>query len=119
MSDDAKNGAGLTDGWVMPEPVFRSSDGKVIGRQNAGDEAVTKIPPMTSASAAEIANEPNVADAPALNRVKAKPIAAKNSGGCLQVVFSIAGIISLLILILIVTAVYFIFYYRPAPVGIF
>ena len=103
------------DAWVMPEPVFRRSDG-FTPRRLAGNEDETVTPDHitvtenpAAAEVAEdilpIAEQPDISEAPALETA-ADVSEPKRSGGFLRLLLLVLGIAGVAVVIgVIVTAV--------------
>ena len=103
------------DAWVMPEPVFRRSDG-FTPRKSAGNEDETVTPdhittPETlgSVEGAEevppIAEQPDISEAPGLETAADVP-ERKRSGSFLRLLLLVLGIAGVAVVIgVIVTAI--------------
>src|SRR5687767_7993334 len=111
MSDEAtpkdQNGE-----WVMPEPVFRSSEGRTPGAKSeaATDEIELEIPPGEETPTDD--DQAEVFDETSMNHVRAipsKPVEPKG-GGCAKSAFLTFGIIAFVVIAVIAAAIYFLFY---------
>lgn len=103
------------DAWVMPEPVFRQSDG-FTPRKASGNEDETVTPDHVTTPEADtqpgavegaplIAEQPDISEAPSLDTSSAVS-APKKSGSFLRLLLLILGIAGVAVVIgVIVTAV--------------
>lgn len=100
------------EGWIMPDPVFRSSQGydPRKGREFQEEDLPDKEPDETDTDELPAAdNEQKV-------RAKAETV---NKGGCLSTVAFFVGIISLSIAIILGLLLYFLYFYVPPPPATF
>ena len=106
------------DEWSMPEPVFRVSEGHTPKRPVAvfeGDEHETE-----AANIDEPAEpQPDISDEIATAITEEMPIYKPKSRGCAKNFLFIIGLIGAIAAALIILAVYFLFYFRPAETGSF
>ena len=117
-------------GWVMPEPVFRSSEGRSPKPLTAlpADEMDTEMPNLdpldiTLDATDEFANaETDEIVAPPVPDVQ-PPVPPttppKKKGGCAKNVVFVLGGIGVFAAAAIIALVYFLFYARPADSGTF
>jgi hypothetical protein len=112
-------------GWVMPEPVFRSSEGHTpksasIGGQEEVDTDVPALDPMdiTLDASDELANaETDEIAAPVPAAIA--PPQASNKSGCAKNVVVILSVIGFIAAAVVVAVVYYLFYFRPADTSTF
>ena len=133
MSEDSKTTEEMPSGeWVMPEPVFRTTDGQTPvnlhnteiqdepGFSNAVTAETEVLPPPGEESV-----EPGFRDAPTIETkgpakdpepVKVKAAAAKpaKKGGCAKSFFSTVLVIAIAVIAIVGALVYYFFYYHPA-----
>ena len=119
MSDAPKSDDKSSDGWVMPEPVYRSTPGHTPNSIHQTD------------SADDITTQPGFADednidslAPELVQSEeppaAKPVTvnaappAKKKGGCARSFLTVVSLITLAVLGVVIAVIYFLFYYKTA-----
>ena len=123
----------------MPDPVFRSSEGrtpKSVKDYVDPDEVDTAAPDFTEADTDEFDTEPVSQDeidtetpdgetdeivAESGEEVElpspvraAPPKPPKSAGGCARSVVTLFGVTAFVVLAIVFTAVYFLFYYTPA-----
>lgn len=136
MANEPKSNSGE---WQMPEPIFRSSEGrtpKLARKHGHEDEVDTLSPDFSEADTDEIdVDAPNQDEIdtetpepvgeeipvapvyeeqpPSRNSVKAVA-AEKQAGGCLKTISMIVGTIALSIIVLLIALIYLGFYYQPA-----
>ncbi len=115
MSDEQKS-QDKNDGWTMPEPVFRSSDG-YRPKSVAGDEDDTLETEVDESEGNDGSTDP---DRPPANIVRAAPeVIAKPERGCAKSFLLIMIVMVLAALAVIVAAVYLLFYFKPSEGGTF
>ena len=136
--DDEPEDAVTSADWVMPEPVFRSSEGHTPRRApeanfsddmpteiaNKDDSAFARPVPASEADTAEIETDTDddKAEAPAASETSTDtPKAAQpnQKGGCAKSFLFIVSMIGLTVAAVIIALIYFLFYYRPAETGTF
>jgi hypothetical protein len=114
MTDESKKPE-PEDGWVMPEPVFRSSKGysplkEKVAEEDIPTETADKIPDEADTDELPVAEE----------KQHVRPITPrKKKNGCLGTVAFFVGIISLSIAIILALLVYFLYFYVSEPTGVF
>lgn len=138
MSEDSRTTEEMPSGeWVMPEPVFRTTEGQKplsLHETEIQDGVPTVEPGFSNAVTAETEVlpppseepvEPGFRDAPTIETkglikepepVKVKAAAAKptKKGGCAKSFFSTVLVIAIAVIAIIAALVYYFFYYRPA-----
>lgn len=100
--------------WVMPEPIFRSTEGHTPGAGRSpfeGDEHDTASPDEDVDAFAETLPNINPAEPQRANVKAAQP---KKSGGCLQSLVLIIGFVGLSAAVIVAALVYLVVYYRPS-----
>lgn len=110
---DGKQQPDTDDGWVMPEPVFRSSRGY---NPLKGVEAESDIPTETADKILVDAETDEHPPKEEKQHVRPKT-PAKKKGGCLSTVAFFVGIICLSIAIILAALLYFLYFYVPEPTG--
>jgi len=124
--------------WVMPKPVFRSSEGHTPKRApetdfsddmpteiaNKDDSAFAKPVPASEADTAEIETDTDddkagAPAAPKTSTVTPKAAEPSKKGGCAKSFLFIVSMIGLAVAGIIIALIYFLFYYRPAETGTF
>ena len=144
---DEPNGQSTNDddrvgsSWVMPQPVFRSSEGVTPKNRADISEDATEVAnvPDISEEPTEVANiedmsdlpteAANVADpaanashqheTPTAERIRVIPPQTKTSkGGCALSALAIVGLIAVAVVGIALALVYY-YYYYSAPVGAF
>ncbi|CAN5364528.1 hypothetical protein BH10ACI3_BH10ACI3_04180 [soil metagenome] len=125
MSDETKPeeqtgelAAPAADGWTMPDPVFRSTEGHTPGNKAAafeGDEHETESANSDDVDLDETLKDINIAPAKAATGENTvRPLAPKKKGGCAQSFLFILGVVGFGAIAIIAAVVYFLFYYRAA-----
>ncbi|MFM9905136.1 MAG: hypothetical protein ACKVQJ_11270 [Pyrinomonadaceae bacterium] len=131
MSDESESNEKPVNGeWAMPEPIFRTTDGRTpssLHETVPADETPTApgfrdaitvetegLPP---ASAEERDNGTAPISAEPV-KVKAAPAKSKR-GGCAKTFLVILSLIGIVAIALIIAVVYFLVYFRPAETGTF
>lgn len=132
MANEPKSNSGE---WQMPEPIFRSSEGrtpKPARRFDDTEEVDTLSPDFSEADTDEIdvdspnqdeidtetpeSEEPKSAvyeeQPPARNAVRA--VAEKEAGGCMKTITLIVGTITISLIAVIIAVIYFGFFYQPS-----
>ena len=122
-----------SDAWVMPKPVFRSTEGHTPATAKSAFEAddipteiankedsafpipQSQITPETASGPAPDVTEPNADDVDT-EEPHATP---KTRGGCASSFLFILSMIGLVAAAIIIALFYFLFYYRPAETGTF
>lgn len=116
MSDEP-NPIEKTDGWQLPEPVYRTSEGHTpkappaeeVDTETPDDEFAKTLPaPVLSDEAAAAITE----EMPAYQRAPEPP--QKPKSGCFRSAILIVGVIALFALSIVIALIYFLFYFRPA-----
>lgn len=108
--------------WKMPEPEFRTSEGRTLGRVA---DSIADDPTEPGFSDPQIGNENdplgvNAAPAPANDQSKVPTQGkVKKKSGCGRVVAWILALILLVVAIVVGLLIYFIYFYRPAETGNF
>ena len=112
MSDEQDQKNGEIAAWSMPEPVFRSSEGKPARKEAMVDpqEDVPTEPGFTD-------DEEDTLVLPRTETAPERPIAKK--GGCLRMILSAFGLIGFLVLLVLGLLIYLLVFYRPADTGTF
>lgn len=110
---DGKQQPDTDDGWVMPEPVFRSSKGYNPLKGNDVEEDILTETADEASTETETVEQP-VHDEKQHVRPKAP---AYKKGGCLSTVAFFVGIICLSIAIILAALLYFLYFYVPEPTG--
>ena len=100
--------------WVMPEPLFRTSEGRTPGASEPafdGDEHDTESPNDDANDFAETLPDikPEVAESASVN---AAP--QKKAGGCFQSIVVMAGVVGLSVAAIVIALIYFLFYWQTA-----
>lgn len=98
--------------WVMPEPVFRTSEGRTPGSSEPifeGDEHDTESPDDETNEFAETLSDIEPATA---EPVVVKAAEQKKTGGCFQTILVMFGVVGLSIILFIAVVVYFAFYWH-------
>jgi hypothetical protein len=113
---DERERSNDNDGWVMPEPVFRSSKG--YDPRKGMEDTESDIPAEKADSGPVEADTDELPAADEKQNVRPKPPAEKKSG-CLSTAAFFIGIISLSIAIILAALVYFLYYYVPPDSGNF
>ena len=105
-------------GWVMPEPVYRSSPGRTPKTAAIDPESdiETEMPnsdqlDITLDQSEDLSNA-ETEEIPAV--VRAAPIDKKKKGGCAKSFLFIIATIGIIAAALLLAVGYFLFYYRPA-----
>ncbi|MEO6051968.1 MAG: hypothetical protein ABIP78_11645 [Pyrinomonadaceae bacterium] len=104
--------------WSMPEPVFRTSEGNTPKSPVAvfeGDEYETEA--ANTDEPAEPSSD--ISDEIAIAITDEMPVYKPKSRGCAKNFLFIIGLIGVIAAALIILAVYFLFYFRPAETGSF
>ena len=145
MSEESKKTDEMPSGeWVMPEPVFRTTEGQTpisLHETVIADDVPTVEPGFREADtleteglpptdedilpAIEDSVEPGFRDAPTIEtrgiladiepvKVKAAPAKPQKKSGCAKSFFSVVLVISIIALAIIAALVYYFFYYRPS-----
>lgn len=100
--------------WVMPEPVFRTSEGRTPGSSEPnfeGDEHDTESPNDEASDFA--ATLPDIK--PELSEpLEEKAAQQKNAGGCFQSILVMFSVVSLSIAAIAIALIYFLFYWRTS-----
>jgi hypothetical protein len=123
MSDEPKLDL-PSDGWVMPEPVYRSTPGRSPGEihqtENTGDDTTqpgfidqdnidTLAPDFVEAE-----------ETPAAAPVKVTPATPKpKKSGCARSFFTVVSVIVLAAIGIVIALIYFLFYYKSADTSTF
>ena len=121
----------------MPEVVFRTSEGRTpkslrnaidpdeIDTQSPDSDQIdpdlidTAIPNLDN-SAEKQPDAPDTRDDPPANTVRAAPVKVLEAKrGCAKSFLFILGLIGFLAAAIIITAIYFLFYFRPPETGTF
>lgn len=123
MSDEANNGKDAAEEWVMPAPIFRSSEGYTpktasldpqedvptepgLGGEDTDDEIV--VSPSEEVKGGETPAQ----SVHASTKIRIRH--HKKKGGCAKVFGVIAGTIALSIFAIIAAVVYFLVFYKSA-----
>lgn len=117
MSDDKEKGTPQENTWKMPDPVFRSSQGKGPKPVLTDQEDVPTEPGFS-----EMQTEEDLAipDGPQSVRPSTKVrVRTKKKGGCARTFLTIIGLIAVLAIALVSALIYFLFYYRPTDTATF
>ena len=125
MSDKPQSDDKTLDGWVMPEPVFRTTPGHTPKSVHLTDPA-DEIPTAPGFSDDEDTIDTLVpgfvdvaetaADAPI--KVTAAPPKPKKSG-CARSFLTVVSLVALAIIGVVAALVYFLFYYKATDTGTF
>lgn len=118
MSDETKPNGENGNGWKMPEPVFRSSEGRKPGELPPDPQG--DIP--TEPGFTEDDPEPQAPEARQSVRAKADDRTerhVKKKRGCARTFVMIVGTVTILALSIIVGLIYFLFFYRPVDTTTF
>ena len=108
--------------WVMPEPIFRSSEGFTPG---AKSEAVTdemETEPSAAEDAPTLDEQTEIFDETAMNHVRAapaKPVVETKGGGCAKSAMMTFAFIAFVTVAILTAAIYFLFYYGRTDSGTF
>lgn len=111
--------------WTMPEPIFRSSEGRTLGGKVDPQAADAETSPeaVAASSTAQAPTDPMagtmVFDETAMNAVRpapAKPVDAKG-GGCAQSALMTFLTIGIIALGIIAAAIYFFYDWAPRSNG--
>ena len=108
--------------WVMPEPIFRSSEGRTPGAKSEADtdEMETETP-----ATVEVQTDDELADVfdeTAMNHVRAapaKPVVEAKSGGCFQNALMTFLMVSIVAIGIVAAAIYYFFYSGSSGNGTF
>jgi hypothetical protein len=120
MSDLPKPESEPGGEWKMPEPTFRTSEGRTPGTASpAMDDEPTE--PGFSGAASANANDPLGvnADVPEAAAAPVQPVVAAKRGGCRRAMTWLLAVILLSIAIVSGLLIYLIYFYRPADTGNF
>lgn len=103
------------DAWVMPEPIFRSTEGHTPKRSTdlRGAEEVDTLETDVTETDAPAVPFP---DGSSLANPVEPP---KKKGGCFRSLLFIVGTIALFAAAIIIALIYFLFYARPVDTGTF
>ncbi len=107
------------DGWVMPEPVYRSSEGGPPKGMHFADPAA-EIPTEPGFSDEDYIDTltPDISDAgesPTAKPVKVTPAPPKpKKRGCARSFLTVIGLIALAVIGIVIALIYFLFYYKSA-----
>lgn len=116
------------DGWKMPEPVFRISDGTRIGNSEnekppsnlPSEMPQTAQPPSQNTQAekaapdAKIQPQPYISEEFNLNQIKAATAPVKSKSKIPRIIFIILGILAMVgFAVGFVIMVYYLFFYQP------
>ncbi|QQS31647.1 MAG: hypothetical protein IPM50_08090 [Acidobacteriota bacterium] len=113
---DEKQQPDNENGWVMPEPVFRSSKGYDPRKGIDGPEE--DIPTDVADKDLDEADTGELPTADEKQHVRPKT-RAKKKGGCLSTVAFFVGIICLSLAIILGALLYFLYFYVPPEGGTF
>jgi hypothetical protein len=113
---DEKQKPETDDGWVMPEPVFRSSSG--FDPRKGPNDPQADIPTDVADKGLDEADTDELPAVDEKQHVRPKT-PAKRKGGCLSTAAFFVGIISLSIAIILAALVYLLYYYVPPESGNF
>ena len=125
MSDEPKPDETPAE-WSMPEPVFRTTDGRTpkgaavvdIGNEDTTEPGFHDAPTIKTADLVPS----NTEEKPAKGKVKVKAKAAakpKKKRGCAKSFLMTVGMIALIVIAIAAALIYFFVYYRPADTGTF
>lgn len=123
MSDEQRKDKEQSEKWVMPKPVFRSSEGRTprsVALDPQGD--VPTEPGFHDKTTEEItvkpdAKEPVESEQPAQSvreSTKTRVRTPKKAGGCAKTFSLIVGAIALSIIAVVAILIYFLFFYTRA-----
>lgn len=134
MSDEPKSENTPAEDWVMPKPVFRTSEGSTPkGASNLPDDIPTEIAnkdestfakpePEPDAETSEAEDGKDTADT-AKEPIKVKAAAPKpkksKKRGCAKSFLLTVGMIAFAVIALTAAVIYFLFYYRVADTSTF
>lgn len=102
------------DEWVMPEPIFRSTEGHTP-KQSMGDPGAEEVDTLET-DVEESTPPVPFPDTLSPNRAVETP---KKKGGCFRSVLFVVGTIALFAAAVIIALIYFLFYARPVDTGTF
>ena len=117
MSDESKPDEIPPEDWVMPEPIFRTTEGHTPGSVHE-TLASNEIP--TEPGFREAITEETLGLPPETEPVKVKAAAPKpKKRGCAKSFLVTLGLIGLAVAAVIAGLIYLLFYYKPAETGAF
>ena len=108
MTDEPAQRNEPADDWVMPEPVFRTTEGRRPGEVN---DPQADIP--TEPGFFDLSDQPNSGQAVRARTGELKPCYVKKKRWCLRTFGMFVAIIGLSFFVIVVTLLYFLLYYRP------
>lgn len=113
MSDEQENKEPDSKPWIMPEPIFQSSEGytpkSALVRDAFGGPSEHETEDALSESTDTIDDlSPPMKDVP--DALSSKP---QKGRGCANVLISVIGVIAAIILVVLIVLVYFLFWYLP------
>lgn len=123
MSDETKKPAQEDGGWVMPEPIFRSSEGHTPRTAQFGpQDDIPTEPGFSDETTDETIEIPVVSEEPDVEEphqavratTKTKIRHHKKRSGCAKVFGLIAGAVAVALTSIFLVLVYFLYFYRPA-----
>lgn len=123
MSDEQKPDK-PNDGWVMPEPVYRSSPGHVPKSIHLTDDAedITTQPGFTDQDNVDtlVPDFVDAGETPTVDSIKvASAPPAPKKGGCASSILTVFGVIALAVIGIVIALIYFLFYYKSADTSTF
>ncbi|MFZ1700770.1 MAG: hypothetical protein WBO10_03660 [Pyrinomonadaceae bacterium] len=124
MSDEPKKEKETGEKWVMPEPVFRSSEGhtpKSAALDSQGDvptepgfhDKTTEEITVSDHAEDESENEKDVPAQTVRESTKTRVRHPKKKGGCAKTFTLIVGGITFSVLAIIALLIYYLMFYRP------
>ncbi len=109
MTDEPGQQDVAADDWAMPEPVFRSSEGRKPGELPHDPQG--DIP--TEPGFIDQSEPPHGGPIVRPKTGERKPRYVKKQRGCLRTFTMLVAIIAISLLAIVVTLVYFLLFYRP------
>lgn len=133
MSDEPNKEKDTGEKWVMPDPIFRSSDGhtpktaaldpqKDVPTEPGFDGEDAEVNVIVSPSGISPSGEVSDSDSPAQSvhaSTKTRVRHHKKKGGCAKALGLIAGAVALSAIAILIVLFYFLFYFRPTDQGTF
>lgn len=119
MTDEPTPTNGPADDWVMPEPVFRSSEGRKPGELPPDPQSEIPTEPGFSDDDGDDENEPSANQTVRARTGDRKTRHIKKKRGCAKTFAMIVGTIAFVAVTLVAALIYFLFYYRPVDTTTF
>lgn len=122
IDQEAEEAVNTPEVWVMPKPIFRSSDGytpKTAKAEFEGDDIPTEITNREEMVDAKVS--PDVSGEGVKAIVEDKDPKAKRASkrGCASSFVLLISLIGLVAAAVIIALIYFLFYFRPTETGTF